>query len=264
MRKVQLERLKSWFAGYVDGFYGNDDYIDANLKLKEIHTEYVCREARFIAEKAGLGESDVLIAEAVGLMHDVGRFEQFQKYQTYADRKSVDHSELAVEIIEKENVLAELDAADKEAIIVAVKLHSQIRLPENLDENTLLHCQIIRDADKLDIYRVLLEKYKMHLADPEGFRLELEHPDDDYYSEEMIESLMNEKQIDYGQLRTLNDMKLLLLAMVYDINFRPTFAKIKEQGYLQEIIDMLPDDDRIAMIREKVLSYIDDAIKNRP
>lgn len=260
MRKEQLDRLKSWFAGYVAGFYGDDDYINANLRLKDIHTEYVCCEARYIADGIGLTGSDMLIAEVVALMHDVGRFEQFSKYLTYSDRKSVDHSKLAIEIIEKENVLAELDEADRDVVLTAVRLHNLKDLPDGLDEKTLLHCRIIRDADKLDIYRVLLEKYKMHLADPEGFKLELEHPDDDYYSEIMIESLMNEQQIDYNRIKTLNDMKLLLLAMVYDINFKPTFVKIKQEGYLQEIIEMLPGDEEIAKVREKILSYIDNAI----
>ena len=36
----------------------------------------------------------------------------------------------------------------------AIENHSKLKIEENLDERTLLHSKIIRDADKIDNYRV--------------------------------------------------------------------------------------------------------------
>ena len=104
MQNSDLKRYMNWFYGYIAGFFGENDYINANLELKKEHTGYVVEEARYIAQGLGLDDNDCLIAETVALMHDVGRFEQFTKYLTYSDRKSISHSDLAVEIIEAEGV----------------------------------------------------------------------------------------------------------------------------------------------------------------
>lgn len=261
MQKSDLKSYTDWFYEYIAGFFGDDDYINANLELKKVHTGYVVEEARYIAGGIGLNENDSLIAETTALLHDVGRFEQFFKYRTYSDRKSISHSDLGVDIIRAEGVLDELDEAEREIILSAVKYHGIKDVPAGLDERTLLYCRIVRDADKVDIYRVLLEKYLGYTKNPEYYNLELEHPDEPWYSEEVIQSVLNGEQVHYAEVKTLNDFKLLVLAMIFDVNFRPTFKKIKEMGYVQTFIDMLPADDTIYKVRDTLLDYIDEQLR---
>jgi hypothetical protein len=142
MQKSDLDGFKHWFGAYIAGFFGDDDYINANLELKKVHTGYVVGEARYIAAGLGLDVNDCLIAETVALFHDVGRFEQFTKYQTYSDRKSINHSELATEIVEREGVLVGLVEAERAIILSAIRFHGIKDLPAGLDEKTLLHCRI--------------------------------------------------------------------------------------------------------------------------
>jgi hypothetical protein len=261
MRKSDLEGYKQWFSEYIAGFYGDDSYINANLELKKVHTAYVLDEAKYIAAGIGLDENDTLIAETVALMHDVGRFEQFTKYQTYSDHKSINHNDLAVDVIRAEGILDGLDEVERQIILSAVKYHGRIELPADLDEKTLLHSRLIRDADKLDIYRVLQEKYLQYISNSEDFNLELEQPDEPWYSEIIVEAIFNTETVHYSELKTLNDMKLLILAMIFDINFQPTFKKIKEKQYIQIFSDMLPQDETIYKIKAKLLDYIDQKIK---
>lgn len=257
MEKNDLNRLTDWFYDYIAGFFGDDDYINANLELKKVHTGYVVEEARYIAAGLGLCENDALIAETVGLLHDVGRFEQFVKYQTYSDNKSISHSNLAVDIIRAEGVLDGLDSAEKGIILAAVKYHGIKDLPEGLDDKTLMHCKIVRDADKLDIYRVLQEKYLEYVENPDAYNLELEHPDEPWYSDYIVEEIFNYRQVYYGDVKTLNDFKLLILAMVFDVNFEPALRKIREMGYVKAFIDMLPADDTIYKVKDVLEKYID-------
>lgn len=258
MQKSDLEGFTAWFGNYIAGFFGDDAYIDANLELKKVHTEYVVDEARYIADGLALDESDALVAETVALFHDLGRFEQFTKYQTYSDAKSINHSELAAEILRANGVLDGLCQAEKAIILTAVASHGLKDLPDGLDEKVLLHCRIVRDADKLDIYRVLLEKYAQYISNSEDFNLELEYPDEPWYSEDVAKALIEGKQVRYDEAKTLNDMKLLILAMIFDVNFRPSFVKIREKQYVQAFVDMLPMDDTINKVKAKLLDYIDE------
>ena len=50
-------------------------------------------------------------------------------------------------------------------------------------------------------------------------------------------------------------------SMVFDVNFQPTFKKIKEKQYVQAFIDMLPADDTICMVRKTILDYIDKRLR---
>lgn len=261
MLKSDLEGYKAWFGGYIASFFADDDYINANLELKKVHTDYVVDEARYIAAGIGLDENDALIAETVALFHDVGRFEQFAKYQTYSDRKSINHSELAAEILRTQGVLDGLSEAEREIVLTAVAFHGLKDLPGELDDRTLLHCRIVRDADKLDIYRVLLGKYLQYISNSADFNLELEYPDEPWYSENVAAAVIAGKQLKYNEIKTLNDMKLLILAMVFDVNFRPTFVKIQEKQYVQAFIDMLPMDDTIYKVRVRMLDYIEQKIR---
>ncbi|MBW8034232.1 MAG: HD domain-containing protein [Planctomycetes bacterium] len=260
MTDQQLQKFKAWFADYIADFYGTSAYIDANLELKEIHTDYVCKEAIYIAGAIGLGENDRLIAAVIALFHDVGRFEQFTKYQTYSDAKSENHNLMAVRILKEYNILADLTETEQDIILKAIELHGAKELPADLDELTELHARIIRDADKLDIYRVLTEKYRQYRDDPENYSLELEQVDEPTYSPHIIEAIQNHAQVDYTSLKTLNDMKLLLLAMIFDVNFAPTLKRIKQHGYVGQLLQLLPDDEVMEKVGQTMRVYMENKI----
>lgn len=261
MEQGQLDSLKEWFEAYVAGFYGDDEFVNANIELKEEHSKAVCGETMRLAEKLGLTDSQKRIALAVALLHDVGRFEQFRKYRTYNDARSCNHSLLAVEVISRQKILEGLDKRERWFVETAIKHHGDKELPQGLDNQTLLYCRLIRDADKIDIYRVVLEYYQQYLNDPQSFKLEIELPDEPWYSDEVIQKLLNGEKIDYRILKTWNDCKLIQLSWVYDVNFTPTLERIKQRGFLEKLFDFLPANEDIEQVRKKVLEYVDSRIK---
>jgi putative nucleotidyltransferase with HDIG domain len=261
MEKQQLEKIKNWFVDYVSGFYGDDEIINANIELKDKHSKFVRSESLYIADELGLTDEQKLIAEVVGLLHDVGRFEQFKKYRTYNDPRSINHSVLGVQILRENNVLAGLDDNEVEVIETAVKYHGAKKLPENLNGDVLLQCRVIRDADKIDIYRVVTEYYRQYKNDPDSFKLEIELPDEPWYSDEVIQKVINRELISYKNLKTWNDCKLTQLSWVYDINFVPTLKRIKEKRFLEKIIDFLPQNYDIRRVEKIVLDFVNDKIK---
>ena len=263
MQKNDLKVFNDWFYDYIGNFYGSDDYINANLELKEVHTTHVVNEAKYIASGIGLNEKDSLLAETIALFHDLGRFEQFTKYKTYSDHKSENHSNIAIRVLEEEKILNILPKNEQKLIITAIRHHNAKDLPNDLDSNQLLHTRLVRDADKLDIYRVLLDKYLNFYDDKENFNLELEFPDDPWYSDNIIEAILKEKQAHYHHLNTLSDMKLLILAMIYDVNFTPTFQKIRQKGYIQSFFEILPRDKTTQKLNKKLTDYVNKKLKQK-
>jgi len=94
VEQKQLDKFWVWFDDYVAGFYGDDEVINANLKLKEKHSRRTCKEMLYLAGELGLEENQRRLSETIALFHDIGRFEQFVKYNTYSDVRSVSKKRL--------------------------------------------------------------------------------------------------------------------------------------------------------------------------
>ena len=56
-----------------------------------------------IASSIGLNEEKINLAKLIGLLHDIARFEQYTRYQTFRDIESIDHGNLGAEILQQDN-----------------------------------------------------------------------------------------------------------------------------------------------------------------
>ena len=152
-------RIDKVFKEYVEGF----DLTDVKIRLKYDHTYRVADNAAVIAQNLGFDEQDVFLSYCMGVLHDFGRFEQVKRYGTFIDRKSIDHAELGAELLFKDGLIRgfyDEDDLDEKTIALmelVIRAHNKLTLPEGLDERETLFCNIIRDADKVDIFRVLAE-----------------------------------------------------------------------------------------------------------
>jgi len=256
MQDAQLETLKKWFTDFVRGFYiADDDFLNANIQLKERHTHRVCNKMRQLTAALKMDDSDVLIAEAIALLHDVGRFPQFQKYRTYKDTVSENHCLLALQVLADNKVLADLPDDERVMIEKAVEFHGAKELPP-LDERTLHFAKLIRDADKIDIFELLIKNYHLMVDDPDNFLWEMEFLDRPECNPEIIGALLNEELIHYDKVKTFNDAKLMQLGWIYDVYFDWSLKQIHDRGYLQAIIDLLPETEEVKQVAESVLSYV--------
>jgi hypothetical protein len=260
LNKTQLSALETWFDQYVKGFYGIDKVVDANVELKEHHTRNTCREVREIVRSLGLSENEQLIAETVGLFHDLGRFEQFRDYRTFADAKSVNHACHSAHLVTKFNLLKDLPAVEQDLITSAIRLHNVKNLPTDLAPDVLLYARIIRDADKMDIYRVFHHYYDLLRTDPDGVKANLDLSVTSEYTPAVLAALNERRSIDYSSLRTSTDMTLLHLQWVYDIYFVASIKRIKHSGHLAELISHLPPAKEVQDAVRTVLDYMDSQI----
>jgi putative nucleotidyltransferase with HDIG domain len=242
--KERLTELKDWFTSYVHTFQYIEPEIQQNIDLKEDHTMRVCKEILCIGEQLGLNDDELRLAEIIALLHDVGRFEQYARYHTFSDLKSENHAELSVKIIKKFGLLKQFDNAIGDVIMRSIKYHNWPSLPLEETEPCLFYSKLIRDADKLDIWKVVTDYY--YRKDPgKNGAIELELPNTQGFSEEVYHDLVNKRIVNIKHIKNLNDFKLLQIGWIFDINFKPTLDCIKERRYLELIRDVLPESKEI-------------------
>ena len=151
-----LKKMHSWMTAYMNRFVTDDDVVMQGIRIKMIHTGYVTAIARELAEHLQLSPRDVQLAEIMGLFHDVGRFRQYSIYKTFNDSQSEDHADLGLKVLAEEMpYLQELPPEDAELVRFAIQNHNKKEIAPAKDQRQLVFARLLRDADKLDIYRVL-------------------------------------------------------------------------------------------------------------
>ena len=245
MREL-LTQMHEWMAHYMKSFYSDDAEVQRGILIKEKHTGYVTANCVELAKFLKLPTHDAELAEIIGLFHDVGRFRQYSIYKTFNDADSEDHADLALKVIDELDFFKELSAPDYELVKFAIQNHNKKTVAPTDDERKIFFAKIIRDADKLDIYRVLEPFLAQANADkmPNFIKSKGNLVAD--ISPDFVENFVTGNQADYRKIRTNGDRKIVRLMWIYDINFSWTMQKIVERGYIDKIVSNLPMDEKIA------------------
>jgi hypothetical protein len=167
---------------------------------------------------------------------------------------------LGVEVLRKEKLLNGLKPQERESIEKAIEYHGIKEIPGDLNGDCLLFSKLIRDADKIDVLYVATEYYRQYAQDPDGFKMELDLPEEPGYSSEVVEKILCGLPIDYGDLRTMNDMRLAQLGWVYDVNFTATLKRIRHRRLLEKLLQFLPEGRDVEKARKIVFDYVDSRI----
>lgn len=157
MKKMtDREHVTARFAQYAADY----DPEDPKIKLKIGHTYRVAALAERIAESINSPVvPDKDLAWLCGMLHDIGRFEQVRRFGTFQDAVSVDHAMLGADILFKDGLIKEFCTEERyyRILELAIRSHSLYRIPEGLTDDEIMYCSILRDADKIDIFRVNCE-----------------------------------------------------------------------------------------------------------
>jgi len=259
--QYKFDEFKQWFDNYTRQFKSDDEKIQRNFDLKILHTRKVYENAVVIAEALGLPEEDTFVAKVAALFHDVGRFEQFQQYNTFIDKHSVNHAELGLDILAREQLFESLPEDLSEKIVTAIEYHNKLEVPENMNYSLGFHARLLRDADKLDIFRVVTEYYEQQKSGDHNEAIVLGLPDDEGFTNAVISDIKNREIVKSQDLQTINDFKLLQAAWVFDINFSITMSLIKERKFIHLIFQSLPDYEDIALAQKIITDHMENHCK---
>jgi putative nucleotidyltransferase with HDIG domain len=234
--------LRNWFHQYVQGFYSIDEKLQFHVRLKEEHTLRVLENAVRIGTWLHCSYEELQLIKIAALLHDIGRFKQYQTYKTFNDVLSVNHAQLGLEVLQQTEVLASagLTAKQQEIVRKAVLYHNRRQLPMDENGDYLVPAQITRDADKLDIFAMLVTDDKNN-----KIPRTIEFENANIYSAKIIEDIMQGRLVEYPDIRTANDLLLFRCSWIYDIYFSYSFSYVLEEGYLEKLVAMLPNTEEI-------------------
>lgn len=221
---IDLINAEEKFIKYAEKYNLNEE----RLLRKEHHSLRVMEISKVIAQKLKLSEEEIKIATLIGLLHDIARFEQYTRYQTFKDINSIDHGDLGAEIL-KTDLRNYIELSDYDDIIIkAVKNHNKFKIEEGLNEKEELFAKIIRDADKLDImYQSTVKFWK-------GMEEEVENS---ILSKEVIKQFKDYSQVKNTPTESAIDNIMRVIGFIFDINFKQSFEILKENDYINKILE---------------------------
>lgn len=230
---VDIEYARKKFDEYLEGYDRKDDKIH----LKEVHTFCVLEAADEICREEGFGEEDHQLALLVALLHDIGRFEQLKQFNSFSDQ-IFNHADFGVKVLFEDGMIRRFIHDDQYDSVIrkAIKYHSLYSLDcvSGLTDREKLHCRIIRDADKLDNFRV---------KDTEKIETLFDTPEEMVEMEEItplvLETVRKKKSVVSGDRVTHLDCWVSYLAFIFDLNFAASFRWILRRDYLNRNIDRM-------------------------
>ena len=225
------------FIKYTDSYKKYGEMID----LKINHTFRVKDLCIKISKSLELNEGEQELAALCGLLHDIGRFEQWKRYKSYKDLETVDHGDLGVEVLKNNNFITAFSKTNHDTILKAVKYHNKYRVPNTLSDKNKLFVNITRDADKLDI---------LYLNSENKLSIKTE---DSKMSSSVYNSLLNGNLIKKGSIKTKADLIAIRIGFIFDINYKITYRIIKEEGYIDKIIDNQLEDTNNKELKEQLI-----------
>ncbi|MBR4262228.1 MAG: HD domain-containing protein [Bacilli bacterium] len=238
---IDIKKIEEELVSYLEEF----DHSKEKIALKHEHSLEVVKVMNMIVSKMNLTEEDKNLALTIAYLHDIGRFEQLVKIGKFDDF-IYDHADNGVDLLFNRGLIKKFSIPEEyyRIINVAIKNHNKLSIEEGLTDQELFYSKLIRDADKIDIFRVR-HKYNQDLF--------LETP-----NSENIKDFYDHKSIDLKNRVSKSDAILCVLAFVYDLNFKESFDVLKELDYLNMYISSIKVDDSV---KEEFNGYIEEINK---
>lgn len=243
---IDIKNAKIVFKQFLEE-YKNQNDLGFNLKVA--HTYHVAENAKKLAQGLNLKEEDIKLAELIGLLHDIGRFEELKILSKF-DSVGFNHAEHGVKMLFEDGLIRKFiqDSKYDKIIKLAIANHSKLAIEEGLDERTLLHCKIIRDSDKLDNFRVK-EEEKIESIFPKMVNNK-EEIENSTMSEAIYNSIKKLECVKLTDRKTPIDYWTCVLAFIFDLNFSISYKIVKENDYVNHLIDRF--DYKITDTKEKM------------
>lgn len=241
---MDFGKIEQVFRDYVDTF----DWSNENIRLKYFHTIEVANISYEVAKRLNLSSEERDLAKLIGYLHDIGRFIQVSKTNTFKD-KTMDHATEGVKILFEEGLIREFILDDKYDQIIekAVRNHNKYEIIDKVNDEELMFANIIRDSDKIDIFRVdsTENKYRMK----------------DVPTDKVLACFDQETSVNLKDIKNKSDSTLCVLAFIYDFNYKESIQVLKEKGYYMDFINSIEvsreNIETFNKIKKKVLKKLE-------
>ena len=236
---LNVEQVKERFLQYARSFLtGTDQDFDHGIKVKIAHTLRVLAVMKEIVKNQDFEEEEVKLACIIALLHDVGRFPQWQKFQSYVDTDECNHCEEGERILRDEALIEVFVPETRqydEIILQAVKWHGKVSIPVNLPQKEKLFCEIIRDADRTDILYLASKEKEFDF-------LFAHYADGDKKLNPRIARLIHNKNpVNFKFVRNKMDILALRVSLIWQYTFIDAMLYVKREGYVEKMIALFEE-----------------------
>ncbi|MGN9136311.1 HD domain-containing protein [Clostridium sp. HCP1S3_B4] len=253
---IDRTKVKNVFNNYVDNYNSHD----GKIKLKIYHTYKVSEICEKIAKSLKFNNEDIDLAYLLGILHDIGRFEQVRRYGTFNDAKSINHAKLGTEILFDEGKIRDFidDESEDELIKSAILYHNMYEIPKTSSKRIELFSKLLRDADKIDIFRV-------NVQDPpiDVYGSSKDEIINSRITNEVLESFKRLETVPRVYKKTAVDNVVCHIAYVFGIYFKESIKIIINEGYFQKLIEFKSNDDITNKQFDEIRKVIDLYIKKK-
>ncbi|WP_296827236.1 HD domain-containing protein [uncultured Megasphaera sp.] len=229
---MNREVVISQFKRYVEDFAA----VDEGVSLKLAHSLRVSSLCEILARSLQLSRDEQNLAWLIGVLHDIGRFEQLRQYHTFIDYQSMDHAKYGARYLFQEGHIRDFlqDDCEDPVIEAAIAQHNAYQLSDDLLPRQRLFCQILRDADKIDIFRVCAEGLR---RGQNVWRVD----DKDFEKQGISDAVMAEarqkKLVQTRVKKTFMDFYVGTLCFYFDLVYDESRKLAKDQGYFSELLN---------------------------
>lgn len=232
---MNIQKAKKEFLTFAKKY----DLTFPKMKRKLEHSFRVMENAKNIAKSLHLNDDEIDIATLIGLLHDIGHFEDIKEKDILKENTKIDHGDLGVEILQKNNYIRKFieENTYDNIILKAIKNHNKFKIIDGLTEKELMFAKIIRDADKLDIF---YEGAEMFWTQTE----QVDEINNSKVSDIVVQNFAKHVYFDRKFLNTKADSIIHFISLIYDINFKYDFEIIKKENYINIILNKFTFKDK--------------------
>lgn len=230
------------FKKYVKKF----NMKDKRIYYKFYHSFDVMKTSVYLARKLKLNKDDIKLVKELGLLHDIGRFEQIKVYNSFDDKKIKNHGLIGVEVLFNKNYIKEfnIDENHYDIIKTAIINHAQDDINKGLKEREILFCKLIRDADKIAIFKII----NKFMDDSDGD-----------VTPELKTEFYQHLKVNFNLVKTNADDVVKTLSYVFDVNFDCSFIYLKQKRILQKLEKKI-NNPKLKEYFNEVNKYIDERV----
>jgi hypothetical protein len=252
-----IQAFRTDYKKYTSHFLTDTYRKDSAVLRNFLHTEKVVENILILANSLELSESERYSAEAVALFHDIGRF--WILLQDQQDFKNMDHAEASIEYLKSNFTFNSLDEQSRNMILEVILNHHTPEITKKDNTVTLFFSRLLRDADKLDIWRLTVDSLtdkakRSNLANEYGL---VEKP---FVTASFCQNIVDGGVAKKEDIVTFSDYLVFQMSWVFDLNFRKSFQILNKMQYMRHIYDALPKHDMVFEIYRKIKIHIENQI----
>lgn len=237
------------FKKYLNQF----DLQDEGINIKVSHSYHVADLAGKLAKRMELTEEETELVKIMGILHDMGRFIQYQKAKMYDDAKTkIDHAKEADVYLFEDGHIKDFKIEEKYHAWIRKALwnHNKLKIDPKLNKKEQFYAKFLRDVDKIDIFRQNAASFDLCYEES--------------LSPAVKEVFFENRLIPVEIVENKSDFLITDLAYLFDINFKESYVLLEETDNLELLLSVIDVkrgfEEEFEEIKKEVRTYLKERV----